>query len=365
MATSNANLLAAVFFLISSMQLFSPRALFAFKPCLTGPEGMDACSSSDVLAALENEKDREFQGHMGITLRALPSMKNEPLSEVLDSLENLDASWNLMRAGVDPWHFNDCAFSESVDNINDLYKDVIKKIKRKNYNGAASTFGEILHVAQDFYAHSNWVESGRVDLLDAGDGDWSELFPWSPVPNRSDHSTVLIIESEPPPGFLILPETGKGNTIDKKTVSVKTPEGKEVPGIVSGTATMRHSCPTDASIGHWEPTDPVDQPWDVPIWRDFRTLTRLRSENSPAGLNKDDPHRPCYAVAACLSVVQTRHEFCRLISLVKKNSPLDATVGTDLIKQWFEDSGEAEKVLEECRHPGKATESCKRIACIE
>ena len=69
-------------------------------------------------------------------------------------------------------HFDGCMFKEGSEFINSLYHDTIDELDPGNPNAdpwqAADDFGYLDPPAQDFYAHSNWVELGRSDLVDAG-----------------------------------------------------------------------------------------------------------------------------------------------------------------------------------------------------
>jgi hypothetical protein len=53
----------------------------------------------------------------------------------------------------------------------------------------AKTFGLILHPVQDFYAHSNWVELGRNDLIESSsDSKWTVLKPFQ------EYKGVIIVQ---------------------------------------------------------------------------------------------------------------------------------------------------------------------------
>ena len=54
-----------------------------------------------------------------------------------------------------------------------LYDQVVSSIDDKDT--MAKTFGLLLHPIQDFYAHSNWIELGRNDLVESN-SDRSGLF---------------------------------------------------------------------------------------------------------------------------------------------------------------------------------------------
>ena len=96
--------------------------------------------------------------------------------------------------GTDPFapefHFDSCHFQEAVDNINHLYNQILHDLvplnQKQNFNDAADQFGKVLHVVQDFYSHSNWVDMGRTDtgkdLIDSGDRLWTPMLPYEKLP---------------------------------------------------------------------------------------------------------------------------------------------------------------------------------------
>lgn len=79
-----------------------------------------------------------------------------------------------------PWiHADDCAFSETAMQINSFQTGAVTRLTpggQLDPWSASDLFGRSLHPAQDFYAHSNWVELGfpvtqaarMSDLVDFG-----------------------------------------------------------------------------------------------------------------------------------------------------------------------------------------------------
>lgn len=60
-------------------------------------------------------------------------------------------------------HFDGCCFKEGIDYINKQWKKIETLSKNRcdseNLREILCAFGKILHAIQDFYAHSNWVET--------------------------------------------------------------------------------------------------------------------------------------------------------------------------------------------------------------
>ena len=129
-----------------------------------------------------------FLGHEDITSQGLAFLNEGAIDEINDEHAFIDAT--TAHIGVD--HFDNCRLQESAGAINDLYnapKDigdaggVIAEFDPADPSplDAADEFGDALHIAQDFYSHSNWVDIGRTDLYDAGTGDWTIFDEWTVV----------------------------------------------------------------------------------------------------------------------------------------------------------------------------------------
>lgn len=86
-------------------------------------------------------------------------------------------------------HFDNCAFAEGAKHIHDEWAKIESESNHLS-DDALVAFGRLLHTAQDFYAHSNWIElhldqapiplwDFQVETLPAGivSGTWSMGFP--------------------------------------------------------------------------------------------------------------------------------------------------------------------------------------------
>ncbi|XP_029706463.1 von Willebrand factor A domain-containing protein 7 [Takifugu rubripes] len=62
-----------------------------------------------------------------------------------------------------PHHFNSESFLEGRALIIEGLATIKSNIRLENFKAARETLGRILHVLQDFYSHSNWVELGNVE----------------------------------------------------------------------------------------------------------------------------------------------------------------------------------------------------------
>jgi hypothetical protein len=133
------------------------------------------------LAAMQVADSAAFDGstHRGITRdglsRSATFLRPAIQGDIDDEHEYMDEGfpWS-SRGGEDQRHFDDCEFDGSVAFIRDRYADARRALERNDPFDATDAFGDALHPAQDFYAHSNWVEMGyprgsqarRQDLVD-------------------------------------------------------------------------------------------------------------------------------------------------------------------------------------------------------
>ncbi|TVL98719.1 MAG: hypothetical protein CV087_20790 [Candidatus Brocadia sp. WS118] len=181
------------------------------------------------------------------------------------------------------WHFDDCYFAESTENINEQYEKVLTNLNPDDadFDDALDEFGKLLHTVQDFYSHSNWVEMKKGgfindELIDNGLSLWTILNPLSITKG------LIVVEGEEydmPEGTIL--------TRDGRIVRVTTKSSERLPGLISGTFALNDHCPDNIEVSH-----------------DY--------------LNKDERGRPYHSVARELATRQTVHEWCRLINLVNQ-----------------------------------------------
>lgn len=251
--------------------------------------------------------------HERITESALSFLSDGVLSAIIFQHFYVDfpgASSHWMDA---EWHFDDCRFEESTENINELYDEALVNLNPDDpdLEDAQDAFGQLLHPVQDFYAHSNWVELREANLLDDeliddGVGFWTVLKPFGRIKG------VIVVQGEEddiPAGFSL----HRAGSI----VTVVTPT-ESPPGLISGYFDI-------------SPLDPDDCPNNIDI-----------SHND---LNKDEPGRHpnglprSYSAAWTLARKQTTREWCRLLNLV---SQAYGQTGVDLLfDNWVANEREA------------------------
>lgn len=237
--------------------------------------------------------------HQDITREGLYFLKPEPLDAIVNQHVVIEQDPS------SPNHFDNCQFSETVDRINSRYEAAVVYLNphKLDLPKAEERFGYILHAAQDFYSHTNWVEMGRSDLIDPWYGHWRSLTPYTESSNT--HPVFILEEDGKPHSDFQIYRNDKIITVDHDTWEADG-SGKKM-GLISGTYDADVSkCPADASIPHGGSfstvTDRIYEP---------------ESRQIPDELNKDNPARYGFTIARALAVEQTTHEFCRLADMVK------------------------------------------------
>ena len=222
------------------------------------------------------------------------------------------------------YHSTGCDFQGTTENINRLYGQVVSSIDDKDR--MAQTFGMLLHPVQDFYAHSNWIELGRNDLVESNsDIKWPVLKPFQ------EYKGVIIVQvgDESKGEHYDIPD---GYTLDPdgKVVHVSTSDGT-YPGLISATSSKSNAnCPNeDMYVTHYV-------------------------------MHKDSQSRKGYDKARVLAEAQTINEWCRLQNLVEQSHGQDGV--QLLIDSWVDNKHKANSVClddAEAKKAGKS-KNCKK-----
>ncbi len=222
--------------------------------------------------------------------------------KAVDRLLPWDRQWDA------EWHFDDCTFKQSTQNLQKQYDRTLTLLGNEQYTVAAVPWGALLHPTQDFYAHTNWIESGYGKLLvDKTLVTWKTLEPYQHVPDEG----LLIIDGEDRK----VPYKHRPLSVDDHSHIVTTGDGKK--GLISGSAYVTDNCPSRATLYHWD--DPVDRKGSnhASTTGSFPTFTPEDDPNYGTGLHKDSESRPLHNEAKFLAQEQTKHELCRLFSMVE------------------------------------------------
>ena len=225
--------------------------------------------------------------HEDITAEALPFLQPAVLTEVTEANVSVDVAFVLVNAN----HFDDCNFTGGASVIRAFQSEAVADLDptSETIDGdakAAAAFGQWLHTAQDFYSHSNWVESSGQGLVDSS----LDLWPtWTPYEVLSPSGFVLV-QGDPPKRTSVTRQDDAPYPQDA-IVRVKSQKTQEL-GVMSGTVDYEPGdyCPPSIAMTH-------------------------------ADLNKDKSDIPGreseFVTAKALAVQQTTHEWCRLVALVR------------------------------------------------
>ncbi len=289
--------------------------------------------------------------HPQLVMESLDFLRPEILHTIAGHVNDPD-EWDKPRFIVDQWrranyatddHFDNCNFDGSVEKINDRYLregseiagiiEALSPHRRRLKAGAASGHADenyprlfeasiqwawVLHAAQDFYSHSNWVELGFTNpdrnLVDRGRESWAGI----PSDWRVVREDVIAAQQPLPPKWRmeLLPpsSTGAANATTARAEfearAKQAASGERVPQVIDGSGRRFRMLVS----GH----GPVPNPWNT---------CPLAEPISHADLNKDNKTRHGYPEASKMAIGQTRHEWCRLLNLANtKNSPAGAAL---------------------------------------
>jgi hypothetical protein len=285
-------------------------------------------------------------GHNAITRKALGFLSPALLSRVIDKNVDQDSG----NTGDDPvLHFSNCLFSSSTYYIRDQYRQLLNAVApdftlRPDTSTATLRWGQLLHTVQDFYSHSSWVDPEPIGLgfgtthprylLDAGENNWRQLKPYEPVFRGGSYDDILPTEGRYTDGILGLPMDSHGHptSVVPRIVDFSrhaTPTGtstlvtpdlfKEYRGLMTAVSRpldpQHQQCPpangtdclrnTDTCIRHGG-GECYQLDHFPPIWLNC--------------FNHDRPIRDYHNVAFDTAVAQTRHEWCRVLNMLRDQS---------------------------------------------
>ncbi len=226
--------------------------------------------------------------HEGITALSLQFVQFDDMVTINSQHAALDVEGIIL--GNDADHFTGSAWQESVDSINDRYDEILEHAdpdpesdRAFDAEVIAERFGEILHTAQDFYAHSNWIELGLTGLVDDGLSYWSALTPNTVV----RPGVVLLAGDDMTPSVSGLGEGSVTVRRSTRDVSISFHGGQIFKGLVTS---------------HFSLIGEVGSEKTLPIDHEFLAKDSLSATGSGAAI-----------IAAAQ---QTRHEFKRLAHLI-------------------------------------------------
>ncbi|WP_437280564.1 hypothetical protein WME90_08395 [Sorangium sp. So ce375] len=246
--------------------------------------------------------------HEEITSTALSFLKPAVISALKIGNVSTDAELHFSNAA----HFDDCNFSGGAAFIAEKQAEAVRALGPgiALLDGdalALLAFSRSLHAAQDFYAHTNWVELGGDVLVDQSLTAFPALTPYSAVPSTG----FIVVQGEKPRGTAVTrdddapyPEYAIVTFRQRRTTAY---------GLVSGTVDYEPGdyCPPPVAMTHDE------------LSKDKTSLT-----------DRVEQH----LAAKSLAIQQTRHEWCRLNQLAHEAW---GDAGTARLAAWVADPNSA------------------------
>jgi hypothetical protein len=307
------------------------------------------CTEFDVFGVGLNCGD---EGHKRVTGVIKPILRGNTWNRIWEGNYDQDAFTGEF-ANDGKRHFESCRFVTedirpgSIDYIRSAYQNAINYLDPANPSPfvAADRFGKLLHTAQDFYSHTNWInllnltgsaQVSAADLFDSSLGEWPLLD--SLVPFRDDIILGQIPSNGLPAGWSVT------QALDSETPIFMNSDGAELRGLITGWnedgacpdvrpgTTVDENNHVEADIfgqvtiiprtnrlTHGESKIAGDYDWDLPFLSEAYQANRPCHDGYPTSLclQKDHPGRPDYGQAIELAKLQTSQEWCRLLHLAK------------------------------------------------
>jgi hypothetical protein len=281
--------------------------LACFAPLLVacgGQDNIESAGESDVPFSTAPQEPN----HENITLSALGFLRPEILDPLVAANVETDVQFVLVSAN----HFDDCNFSGGSQVVSSNQAAAVQALdpsapSPESEADAIVHFARSLHAAQDFYAHTNWIESGGQVLVDSTLNPFPALSGYQVVP-----STGFVLVQGRKPKSSALYRNDDAPYPDDAIVTYRS-SGTRARGLISGTVDYEPGdyCPDSVAMTH-------------------------------ADLNKDKStnvgREAQYEAAKALAIQQTAHEWCRLRALM---SAAYGDAGPARLDTWVADASAA------------------------
>lgn len=256
--------------------------------------GLFAAGCADGRAEQTNDVDQPFSTalsgeavHEEVTADGLYFLR----PEIIAKLQVLNAATDVQFFYEARYHFDNCSFSQSSKTIAAEQSTAVQHLNPGNNTPqttllALQAFARSLHTAQDFYAHTNWVELTLPGLVDQSLGPWPVLAPYSIL----SPSNAVVVQGSPAPGTTVARDHAA--PYPENTLVRVQRQGQLWPGLISGSVQYEPGdyCPPQVMMSHQE-------------------LNKDRSTTAGRTLQHEQ--------AKALAVSQTTHEWCRLVALTR------------------------------------------------
>lgn len=270
--------------------------------CGPGPEGEpDAARDVDQPFATGLGGDPL---HESVTADGLSFLR----PEIVTQLQVFNVATDLEFVLDSRYHFDDCNFSGASSTVASEEQAAVaaldpSEVTLESELVALRSFGQALHAAQDFYAHTNWVELGAEGLVDSSLGVFPTLRPYSTL----SPSGVVVVEGRVPRGWAV---TRAEDAPYPENAVVRARQRKKVQGgLISGSVEYEpgDACPRQVQMSHDE-------------------LNKDRSTDAAKAAQ--------HARARELATAQTTHEWCRLLTLTREAW---GDAGDQRLAAWVDD----------------------------
>ncbi len=256
--------------------------------------GLAGCSDADSGATADSAEGTEHQpfsttpgepNHEEITATGLSFLR----PDILTSLQVANVATDVEFVLVSANHFDDCNFTGGSEVVSMSQTEAVafldpSAVTPETELLAVNAFARSLHALQDFYAHTNWIESGGEVLVDSSLEAFPTLSPYSVLPGSG-----FVVVQGPKPKHAALARNADAPYPTSALVTVKLGR-KRAPGLISGTVDYEAGdfCPASVAMSHEE------------LNKDKSTVVgRLQQHEA----------------AKTLAILQTEHEWCRLRAL--------------------------------------------------
>jgi hypothetical protein len=224
--------------------------------------------------------------HEEVTAAALGFLR----PEILAAIQAFDTSVDVEFVLVNANHFDDCNFSGGATVIRGFQAQAVAAldpaVALDGDAQALAAFGRWLHTAQDFYAHTNWVESGGQTIAEGSLTPWAA---WSPYTTLAPSGFVLV-QGTPPRRTSV---TRHEDAPYPENAVVRVKSGKTAAlGVISGSVDYEPGdfCPASVRMSHDD------------LNKDFSDTAGREAQ---------------HIAAKSLAVQQTHHEWCRLVAMAR------------------------------------------------
>lgn len=220
--------------------------------------------------------------HEAITADGLSFLR----SEVILALQAGNVATDVQFVLNSATHFDDCNFTGGSSWVRDHEAAAVTAIGAGDDATALVELARSLHAVQDFYAHSNWIETGLTGLVDASTTAFPQLTGYATL----SPSGVVVVDGQPPPGTAV--SRRRGARYPQSAVVYVRQDGASSFGLISGTVEYEPGdhCPPQVAMTH----DALN--------KDKSTLAGRQQQ---------------YEAAYSLAVQQTRHEWCRVLTMTR------------------------------------------------